>query len=264
MRLKLSMRTLSPGKTGGTVSRLLKAAFKDAQPKIAALIIDRVGAEANKTFRGMAPLYIEALNKPDTVKLTDAGIEVQLGTKIAQAMDDGAPAYDLKRALLANTKKSSKTGTPYVDIPFKHTTSGARGTTQLPAAVKKAITARAANQSARGSTQTTRLPMKTPGKKFTRVLLKRRSGVPGLGKVKQSVSHKRGLHDDLIRTRTKGRGGRGSTSYSTIRRISAKSSPSSWWHPGFKGAGLLKKVLPKLKPEIAAILSDSVAKVRGR
>lgn len=263
MRLKLSMKTLSPGKTGAVVSRVLQAAFKDAQPKIAALIIDRVGAEANKVFRGMAPLYLDALNKPDSVKLTDAGIEVGLATKIAQAMDDGAPAYDLKRALLAKSKKSSKSGVPYVDVPFKHTTSGSRGTTQLPAAVKKAITERAVNQSARGSVKTTRLPMKTPGKKFTRTLLQKRSGVPGFKRTKQSVSHKRGLHDDLIRTSRKGKGGaRGSVSYSTIRRISAKSSPSSWRHPGFKGAGLLKKTLPKLKPEIARILSDSIAKVR--
>jgi hypothetical protein len=260
MLLKLSMKTLSPDSTGGTVARRIKAALKDAKPKIAALIVDRVGAEANRVFKTMAPFYIEALNQPDSVKVTDESVEVVLSTKIAKAMESGSPAYDLKAALLAKAKNFSKAGIPYVDVPFKHTTSGARGTTQLPAAVKKAITARAANQSVgRSAAPTTRLPTKTPGKKFTRMLRD-----PIHIKAKQSVQHKRGIRDDLIRRRTKGaKGSRGSVSYSTIRRISAKSSPSAWWHPGFKGAGLLKKTLQKLKPEINDILRDSIAKTKG-
>ncbi len=248
------------------MTRKLKAAFKDAQPKIAALIIDRVSAEANRTFKGMAPLYTDALDKSDSIKLTEDGVEVKLATPTAQAMESGAPAYDLKKALLSKAKRFSKKGTPYVDVPFKHTTSGARGTTQLPAEIKQAITARARIQAEDGGApQTTRLPMKTAGKKFTRTLLQRRRFLPGFGKVKQSVEHKRGLHDDLIRQRTPGRAGsRSSVSYSTVRRISAKSSPSSWWHPGFKGSGILRKTLPKLKTEIRAILTDSLAKMKGR
>lgn len=264
MRIKLSTRTLSLGKTGGKVARVLKAAFKDAQPKIAALVIDRVTTEANKTFKDLAPLYVEALNKPDSVKISEDGVEVKLATKIAQAMDDGAPAFDMKKALLAKAKKFSKKGVPYVDVPFKHTTSGARGTTQLPAAVKQAITARAALQQSSGqATQVTRLPMKTPGKSFTRVLFKKRFLIPGLKKVEQKVQHKRGLHDDLVRRRTKVKGQRATVSYSTVRRITANSAASSWWHPGFKGAGLLKKTMPKLKTEIDTILRDSISKVRG-
>ena len=258
------MKVISPGKEGNRVIRTFKAAFKDAQPKIAALIIDRVSAEANKVFRTMAPFYTEGLNKADSVTLAEDGVTVKLGTKISQAMERGVGAYDLKRALLAKAKHFSKTGTPYVDVPFKHTTSGRAGTTQLPAEVKRAITARAAIQSTGNSaTQVTRLPRKTQGKKFTRTLLKARPLGLGFRKVKQAVQHKRGLQDDLIRRRKKPRGAsRGSTSYTTIRRISAKSSTSSWYHPGFKAAGLLKKTLPQLKPDIAAILKDSIAKVK--
>lgn len=251
MPLKLSTKVRSPGKPGARMSKIFKAAFKDAQPKIVALIVDRVGAEATKVFKSMAPIYIDALNRPDSVKLTEDGIEVQLTTKTAQAMEGGADAFDIKKAMLAKTTKFSKSGVPYVDVPFTHTPSGTSGTTPLPVNIKRAIDARAESE----GTSTTRLPARTSGKKFTRTLL------TGGKRKKQKVRHKRGIHDDLVRRGKPSR--RSSASYSTVRRISAKSSASSWMHPGFKGAGLLKKTLPKLKPEIRAILSDSIAKVTG-
>lgn len=242
------------------MSKLFKAAFKDAQPKIAALIVDRVTAEANKTMKEMAPLYTEALSKPDAVKLTDEGIEISLGNKVAQAREAGSAAWDIKKEMLAHATKFSKDGSPYVDVPFKHTTSGTKGTTMLPLGMKRAIDSKAAMQSSsKNAAQTTRMPMKTKGKLFTRVLRKEKKG--GIRLVKQAVQHKRGRHDDLIRTKAAGK--RGSVSYSTVRRISAKSKPGSWWHPGFKPAGILKKVLPKLKPEIQTILKASLAKVSG-
>lgn len=243
------------------MTKIFKAAFKDAQPKIAALIIDRVSAEANKTFKTMAPLYTEALNKPDSVKLTDEGIEISLGTKVAQAMEKGGSSFDIKKAMLAHAKRFSKDGTPYVDVPFKQTATGSMGTTRIPPQVKRAIDARAASEGApKNAPQTTRLPMKTKGKSFTRTLQKERKG-GGFRSVSQKVKHKRGIHDDLRRQRAGGKGG--SVSYGTIRRISAKSAPSSWMHPGMKGTGILKRVLAKTKPEIRAILVDSLAKVSG-
>jgi hypothetical protein len=261
MPLKLSMKILSPAKPGGKMSRIFKAAFKDAQPKIAALIVDRVTTEANRVFKTMAPLYTEGLNKPDTVKLTDGGITVALGTKVSQAMETGASAWDIKKAMLAKAKKFSKQGSPYIDVPFKHTTTGSRGSTRLPAAVKAAIDAHAPSPGSSGArATTTRLPMKQKARRrFTRLL---RDDIHG--KVSQKVKHKSGLQSGLIRRSTRGtKKAPGATSYSTVRRISMKSNTSSWWHPGFKEAGILKKTLPKLKSEIRAILVASLAKVTG-
>ncbi len=132
MPLKLSTQIRSPGKAGGKISKIFKAAFKDAQPKIAALLVDRATVEANKTLKTLAVVYGEALNKPDSIKLTDEGIEIQLVSKIAQAVEGGAAAWDMKAEMLAKAKKFSKGGVPYIDIPFKHSTSGARGATKLP------------------------------------------------------------------------------------------------------------------------------------
>jgi hypothetical protein len=78
--------------------------------------------------------------------------------------------------------------------------------------------------------------------------------MPGTKQVKQKVRHKQGIHDNLTRHRSAG----AAASYQTIRRISAHSSASSWWHPGFKGLKLLQKVVPPLMDDIRDIVRDSL------
>lgn len=244
MQLKLKTSILSPARLGRILKPAFDKAMADAKPKIAALIIDRVEAQAGKELRRMAPRYKIGLSQPGSIKITPEAVEVTLMDPVAAAIEGGASGFDLKRVMLSKTKKSSKTGIPYVDVPFSHQAG------DIPSGMRKAISRKAAAE----GTSTTRLPSKSPGRKFTRTLHKQRVfGVP-FGTKRQKVAHKRGIHDDLTRHSA----GPRSASYQTIRRISAKSSASSWWHPGFKGLKLFKKVLPPIKADILDIVRDSL------
>jgi hypothetical protein len=251
--MKMVMTVASPKAAGAKLGKVYKNALREARPRIAALIRERVGAEAKKHFKTLAPLYIKAIEKPSAIKMTDDGIEVTLGSKIAQALEGGASAYDMKNALLKHAKKTSKSGVAYVDVPFTHTTAGAAGTTKIPFMMKRAI-----NKLTLNTAGTARLDQKTAGRKVKKTFYQKATD-GGMSKTKQVVQHKRGLHDGLTRTKT-AQGSR----YSTVRRISANSDPSSWMHPGFKGSHILKNTLPKLRRDIEQIVKEAVGKTKGR
>ena len=252
MPVKMSVTIATPKAAGAKLTKVYKAAMRDARPKIAALIVDRVGAEAKKHFKTLAPLYTKALERADAVKLTEDGVEVTLKSKIAAALEDGASAYDLKAALLKHARRVSKSGVPYVDVPFTHTTSGTRGM-RLPSSVKKTINAQPI-----GTSGVARLAQRTQGKKVKQTF-NQKSVDGGITRKKRVYTRRSGLHDGLIRTKTSD-----GSRYATVRRISANSDPASWMHPGFKGSHILKKTLPKLRRDIEAIVKEAVVKTKGR
>jgi len=235
------MKSLVPIKLGRVLKPALDKAMADAKPKIAALIIDRVEVQADKLLKRMAPRYKRGLSQPESIKITPQGVEITLKDPVAAIIEEGGTAYDIKKVMLARATKFSKTGAPYIDVPFDHAAG------EIPSGMKRAISRKASQ----GGTSTTRFPSKTPGRSFTRTLHKRKLGVPFTSK--QRVTHKQGVRDDLIRHSSGGR-----NTYQTIRRISSKSPPSSWWHPGFKGLKLFKKVVPPLKDDILNIVRDSL------
>jgi hypothetical protein len=212
-----------------------------AQPKITALLIDRVTTTANAKLRTMAQHYRREIQKPGVVTTSSGGVTIEIKDPIVKALENGAPAFDLKARLLANAKKFSKKGVPYVDVVFQH--SGA--------SVPRAIKAKARSS----GMVTTRVKGKTPGIAFDRKLQVK--SALGYRTTKQPVVHKRGIQDDMIVSR--GRAGRrASVSYATIRRISGKSAASSWMHPGFRPARIIAEVGLKSRSEIVTILRASL------
>jgi len=140
--------------------------------------------------------------------------------------------------MLQKATQFSRAGQPYVDVPFRHGTE--QGSTRLqgmPRDVHNAMQSAVRGAQAAGLDRA-RLNQVTPGRAFTRNLRL------GGQKVPTQVQHKRGIYDDMIRTAVSGGGGQ----YRTIRRISANSAPTSWWHPGFKGVKLFNKLKASFKP----------------
>jgi hypothetical protein len=242
--MKLSIKLLSPPTV---ISKRLVKAFERvrtaSQPKIAALIIDHVSEKADKAFGSMAPLYTKALRDPRTITISPEAITIQLRDPIARALDSGSSAFDLKKKLLANATKHSRDGKPYVDVPFQHKASTISGWSRTRMALSATLS----------TSESVRNSVVTPGAVFDRQLMKR-----GKPSTTQHVNHKRGIRDDLIRSSTKTSAKKSSVSYSTIRRISARSSSTSWWHPGFRGKNLLRGAVDALKKDILQIMRDSL------
>lgn len=253
MRLKLSIKV--PPSSGRVLAAKVVRAFAravagTARPRISALVVDRASAAADKLVPDFAPRYKAALRKPGVVTVTEKAITVTIADPVVKAVELGASAFDMKASMLARGKPA-KGGGVYVDVPIRH----------KPGSVPQAMRT-AARRAARvlGGVGEVRLPAKTAGRSFMRQL--NRSPVSqalGAGPKKQAVQHKRGVHDDLVRRSTRGPGGGISARYATIRRISSRSSASSWWHPGFKARRALDGVLPGAKREIAVIIRDAVA-----
>lgn len=237
MQLRLTIKIPSLANLSGVVSRKMRRAVeravKNATPKVQALIIDRVGAEADRQLHSMAAPYRASLAAPGAITVEPNRVTVKL-SGIAKALEEGTESFDLKQRLLAKAKKSGKKG-PYIDVAFQHQAQN------IPSRLRALAKS--------GGTGTVRVVQKTPGRSFKRTLT-----IDGT-KISTRVQHARGIHDDLIR-HASNRGQR--SRYVTIRRISASSSATSWWHPGFKPLGLLKKTAPKIKADIAAILRDSL------
>ena len=243
---------------------LFEEARRKALPKISALIIDHVSIEADRKLSTMAPQYKQAIQDPRAITLTDKGLTIRLTTPLAAALELGAPSFDLKARMLLHARRFSMEGKPFIDVSFKHAATEAAHN-GLPAAVRREIDHAVRNQQnrafvngaskAQAAVQTVRLDRTTPGRQFNRTL-----NINGK-RVTTQVEHKRGIHDDLIRTASTTATGRVHNEYTTIRRISANSAPTSWWHPGFRGVQILKTVMPRLQKDIEAIIRDACTSV---
>ncbi len=252
MKVKLSVKI--PSSSGRVLLAKATAAYRRAvdvaRPRVTALVVDRAAAAADKLAPDFAPRYKAALRKPGAVIVTAKEVTITISDPVVVAVERGAQAFDMKAKLLARGKPA-KGGGVYVDVPIRHKAGS------VPQAMRTA-----ARRAARtfGGIGELRMPAKTQGKSFTRVLHRGPiSQALGVGPKKQDVKHKRGVRDDLIRKSSRRSTGSISVRYTTVRRISSNSLASSWWHPGFKARRALDDVLSGAKREIAAIIRDAVA-----
>lgn len=244
MRVRLGIKTHSLAR-GGLAAKLtprFKQALDTARPRLAALVIAHASQAASRLLHTTYERYRNALRDPRALQLTDKGVEITIHDPVVAAIEGGAPGFDMKKHLLSKATKSSKDGTPYVDVPFQHAGR------DIPQAMRRIVNSAARRTGA----SMMRVPLKTPGAQFERTVQKRR------GSVQQQVAHKRGILDDLLRSAVKTGPRTKSVRYTTIRRISGKSAPSSWWHPGYRGLHVLRGVLPMIRPSVVAILRDSL------
>jgi len=256
MRVKLSTRV--PSSSGGVLARKASAAFAaavaSAGPRVAAIVRDRAATAVGKLAPEFARRYKAALAAPGAVTLTEKAVTIETADPVVVVVERGRQGWDMKPALLAHGKPS-KDGGMYVDIPMTH----------KPGSVPQA-TRTAGRRAARsiGGVGTVRLPRTTPGRSFERAVHRGSlAQALGIGPKRQSVQHKRGVHDDVIRRSRRGPGGGTLVRYTTIRRISTRSPASAWWHPGFKARRVLDDVLPGARRDIAAALRAAVTEVRG-
>lgn len=203
---------------------------------------------ASKQLKGQnLALYVEGLAGEDSVTVQgEDRIVVKLTTDEAIGVEKGYPSYSIAQKLLAKATKHGKDGTPYVDVPFEHDKN------ELPPKVAAHMRA-LVKLSPPGAI--VRSELKSPG-------LAIRKTLQPSGK-RLRVQHVSGLHDDLLRIpgrkATKGKAAR-KAQYLTIRRVSARSDPSAWIHPGFRGVQLFTKVKQGAAKAIVKLMDDVFTK----
>ena len=231
------------------VSKKLKPAIakalESALPQMQAFALEALSTAADSALSShSADVYKGGLLQKGSTKKGSVSFSVSLKGALPLALENGYAAFDIKTAMLAHGKVG-KNGSRYVDVPFQHKRSElpisvARASDRLLARKRVAL---AASGNAAASMKV-RMPGKTVGAEHERTL------VFGDKLVASKVQHKQGIHDNVIRTAIAG----SRSKYQTIRRISEKSDPKAWWHPGFVGVHLFDKVTPKVRREAIKIL----------
>lgn len=227
-----------------TVLSKVNRAIQNAAPKISALIIDRITQEADNTLNSNKEEYIRHIQDPENIKITESSISIEPNSPLVKALEKGYDAFDIKSYALRNASGFTKGGYPFKDIRFSYRAS------EIPDDIKRNLQYQTTRERKAGvKDPTVRFGSHMGSTTFTRSLRF------GEKQVDTSVTNKTGIFSHLQRQST----GKAAT-YSTLRRISKNSAPTSWWHPGFQGVHIFDKVQGQIKETAEEILKDSLKK----
>lgn len=205
--------------------RSVKRAIKLASPRVKNAVGALIVAEANRTPHGKR--YEAELARDGVLTEDGTAVVVKLKEPLLRAIEYGSAGFDMKPFFLAKGKPG-KSGGVYADVPIMHDAA------TLPRGFRAKLA------------KVSRVRMVTPGRSFRKTI----QTTDGTHRMR--VKHKRGIRDDMIRSGTSGL---------TIRRISSKSAPSSWWHPGFRGERIFVKVAKTARTTSRALLLDALKDV---
>jgi hypothetical protein len=181
------------------------------------------------------------------------GIVMSTNDEIVKRIEDGYGAFDMKHApngggLLNGPKtKYDKKGNPYNTIPFRHYTPksnspisiGMKMPTDVYAQAKKLTKT---TQNADGSINW--------GQSLDWDKEQRTSWT--------GYQHVNDINHNMYRV-----GYQNHTQYVTFRRVSEKSDPKSWWHPGLSGNPVIQSVYDFCMPQVEEMLNKVAEKAFG-
>lgn len=166
-------------------------------------------------------------------------------------IEGGFASFDMKPKMLAGPRvKQGKSG-PYLTVPFEHVASAAPrnlGEAVMQQGLKNAIRQNKMNKTFKSASgvplqgNVARIKPGSAHKAFSesgKRLLKQKTGyLEGLTKIQKTYEKKT------------------ESQYMTFRRVSKKSLPSSWHHPGFEGAKIFPTLESYLTREIGLLINN--------
>lgn len=164
--------------------------------------------------------YIEGISPPVMTSATSGYLELK-GT-VPNDLEHGKPSFDMKPGFRSSPfAKKSESGGWYLTVPFAHQIPET-GVNPMPRDIYKGA------------------------KELNHKESLKEAFVEALG-YKKETSHtgytwKNRKYDGLTRYISKKSDGRKDSHYTTFRRVSDKSDPKSWQHPGIKGIHVMDKV----------------------
>ena len=190
--------------------------------------------------------YLLGLNADDSLEFPDmfTGI-LRLRGKWPNMLEEGFPAFDMKKGFQRSDRaKPKKNGGWYLTIPLRHRTPGTTGSAVGGAAMPMDIYARA--RALRANTQ-----------RLTGTEQQYPPGVSWTG-----YQHKSGIYEGMVR-KERFYDKVAQSHYMTFRRVSDKSDPKSWWHPGFEGVRAVDQVAKFAQDTLERVFIDYVKRYMG-
>lgn len=206
---------------------------------------------ARKDLRTSATTYITSIGP---VEQRGVQANIRLTGWMANALEEGLPAFDMKRGFLRSPKaKRTKKGPVFI-VPFALKSSGAAGAS--PPVMPQPIYRMASKLKFGG---TLNLPIKyedyairtrlSPDIKKWGHYTWKSSPFEGIVKTRSQTTP-----TQTVRGQTRWR-----PQYMAFRAVSKRSDPNSWIHPGFKARNLMEKAAG----EFEKLFPDIVNKVLG-
>lgn len=168
------------------------------------------------------------------------------------SIEDGIEPYDMKQKLLQSSKaKVSKDGSRYITVPFRHGTPGAKTMPSMPKAVYKDVkklgysrrnNALVAQSTGRTYSWGGRYSNHSEGMRSK--IVKKESGYG-------TYTWKTGLFHGMVKVGSEKHG-----QYLTFRRISSKSDPDSWQHPGVKARPIREAVIENTRETVLQLVRN--------
>jgi hypothetical protein len=206
-------------------------------------------SEAQKRLTTTRNDYLLGLNADNSVEFPDpfTGI-LTLRGKWPNMLEKGFPAFDMKqggdgRFKNSPKRKMKKDGGWYLTIPMRHRTPDTVGSAVGGGAMPQDIYAQARLLAA--------------GQRLTGTEAQYPPRVSWTG-----YQHKNGIYEGMQRNQKVYEKAVQST-YFTFRRVSDKSDPRSWWHPGFQGIEAADLVAPFVRDTFQKVLADYLKKASG-
>jgi hypothetical protein len=194
-------------------------------------VASRMARGYANVLKKVAQSELKSLKTDYTSAIKTDGDIVYLSSDIANKIEEGGEPYDLKKSDFQNKKQTKDGKSWYVDIPFRHSSPRSLGrglgfASSIPTEVYSALQTKIKQGGAE------RLNKKDLPSNYANTITK--AAVKGYG----SYTHKQPIYEGLLRT-----GSSFQRRYYTFRRISPKSDPNSWIHPGMNPKNLMDKAL---------------------
>lgn len=151
---------------------------------------------------------------------------IELQGKFPQMLETGFSSFDIKDGFLKSPKKKTTDTGWYMTIAFRHRTTG-----NLPNTMPKNVF----NQAKRLG----------HGEQLKEALIRSLGYGPQTSHT--GYTWKNSKYDNLTRIVKEYDSGKKHSQYLTYRRVSDKSDPASWIHPGYQGAKIVDEIRPKVE-----------------
>lgn len=205
------------------------------------------GAREPKVNIGLRKLYTDSITVGNQVVNQGSIIQrIHAAAQIAKDLEDGKGPWDMKPMLLNGPKaRVTRKGTRYNIIPFRHGTSANYSPNSnappMPKGVyQKARELKASVRQGNAMKWGGRLPAnEKPGQNLT-----------------TGYQHKHDMHEGMVRIE-KTYESASQSKYLTFRRVSSKSDPRSWWHPGYQAHHLAQGVFDYCRPVVNDMVREA-------
>lgn len=234
---------------------------------LAAAFADKLTVNAEQELKSSRKRYVDNIRVIDSGKLEGTVLLDYSKDKLVQMLEEGAEPFDMKEGFLASPKvKIGKGGGKYLTIPFRQATPGAIGESdvfafKMSSDVYKIVKNKPLDVPVSGGGVRSKGIALSELPAHLQVRQTRKAIVNNSGNDKfKEYEHKAPISVGISKYQDSVTG---QNSYRSFRRVSEKSDPSAFIHPGIQKYNLIQKTLGQFSvgSEMSQLIDHELSKL---